>query len=370
MNRTFHAFLLLLLSSGCMGAPPMIVFKGTVSARYNNTLVHLTHIPSGQTDSALVKNGTFIFKQKFSGPCLYVMTAKRDENSFGWTAPLGILAEQPGIITIQFNRPNSSDATIKGSNAQNLYEAFLRERKRLQDIQLGQQPIHDSMKKHPDHAVDRLVLSDEADTVTAPLALRTAMKYPNSLAAPYILENHTENVNIIELEKVYYSLSEKMRNTYPGKRVRVRLGKLKGTDRGQTVYPFSLPDSSGKAVSFSEVKDKVVLINFWASWCVPCREEFKLLRYLHEKYHHKGFAIISISVDASAVLWKTALEKEQLPWLQLRDLDKTTSIAERRFEVTGLPTTFLINNKRKILYRDLRGGVLDKVIEGLVMGIE
>lgn len=367
MNRVLQALLLLLLSSWCFGAPQMIVFKGTVAAKYNNTYIIMTNIPSGKKDSVLVKNGTFIFKQKFTEPGLYVFTSAQDEKDYGWRAPLGVLADQPGVITLVYGKPKDGDVTIKGSTAQTIYEQFLKERQRLlQPVRLPENISPDSLKKRNNQPLLVEEIKDVVDTFTTPLALRTALKYPHSLAAPYILENYTENANMEVLEQVFYSLSEKMRNTYAGKRLQVRLWKLKSTDRGQTVADFSLSDTSGRIISFADVKDKVILINFWASWCAPCREEFKLLRYVYEKHHSKGFTIISISVDASPVLWKKALEKEQLPWLQLRDFDKVPSIAERRFGVTGLPTIFLLNGKREILYRDLRGGVLDKVIEGLV----
>ena len=369
MGRFLLTFLFIHIQLTTIAQSQTVVFRGTTGNGYNNSVIELAHIPSGKKLTTQVRSGKFLFKEVFTGPGLYILTAEKDRSTTGWAPPIPILVEQPGIISISWSGTTGNGVVIKGSAAQQVYENFLQERDWQMPIQLEQEPVAGATTP-TEHAPDRLTLSDAADTVTAPLALRTALKHPGSFAAVYILENFTANARLTDLEAVYYQLPARLRQTYHGQRIALRFAPLYSASRNQTVYDFSLPDSAGNSIAFSSIKNNVVLVSFWASWCAPCREEFKLLRHVYEKHKQKGFTIVSISVDGSATAWKQALAKEQLPWLQLRDLDKIPSVARRRFGVTGLPTTFLLDKNRKILYRDLRGGVLDKVVESLVLNNE
>lgn len=344
-------------------AQRMVVLQGQTDSRYNNSMMVVKPFSSEITDTVWVKNGRFRFRVNLPQKDVLTLWSLYEEKTDGRGEPLGIFAEQTGTIHIDARNTSLKRAVVTGSAAQKVYEEFKRE---LNNIITEKGIKRDTFGDGIPLSNEAMALREPLDSLASGLACAMAAKYPKSLASGYILANFYTLRNWPCLEQTYYQLAPDIQQSFHGKRVREILDEFISAERNQTVHDFTLPDSSGNTISFNEIKNEVVLINFWASWCAPCREEFKLLRHVYEKYKQKGFTIISISVDASERDWKKALQKEQLPWPQLRDFDKVTSLAKRRFGVTGLPTTFLLNKKRTILYRDLRGGVLDKVVEGLV----
>jgi peroxiredoxin len=135
--------------------------------------------------------------------------------------------------------------------------------------------------------------------------------------------------------------------------------------RDSSLPDFSLPDSSGRLICFSQFEGKVVLLDFWGSWCQPCRSAFEGLRRVHQKFADSGLVIIGISVDAQRRQWLKALHEEQLPWLQLNDT-RRTNVGYGLLAVKGLPTLLLIDKKGRLRYRDLQGLVLDSVVKALL----
>jgi thiol-disulfide isomerase/thioredoxin len=127
-----------------------------------------------------------------------------------------------------------------------------------------------------------------------------------------------------------------------------------------------LPAVNGDSISLSSLKGKVVLLDFWASWCMPCRAANKHLTKLYAKYKPKGFEIFSVSVDEEKNAWKKAITKDKITWLQVNDAAGNMGKTILDWNVSVLPTTFLINKKGDVVAIDLEGKALDEAIARLL----
>lgn len=135
---------------------------------------------------------------------------------------------------------------------------------------------------------------------------------------------------------------------------------------GGTPPDFSQPTPEGEEFALSQLKGKVVLIDFWASWCGPCRKENPNVVKIYNKYHEKGFDILSVSLDRKKDRWLDAIKKDGLPWHHISDLKGWQNKVAKDFEVRSIPHTVLIGADGKIVARGLRGAALEKKIAELL----
>jgi thiol-disulfide isomerase/thioredoxin len=129
---------------------------------------------------------------------------------------------------------------------------------------------------------------------------------------------------------------------------------------------IKLPTVKGDSLSLLSLKGKVVLLDFWASWCGPCREANRDLVKLYAKYKSKGFEIFSVSVDAKKKDWQKAIARDRITWLQVNDPGGWDAQTAARWNIVQLPTTFLINKKGDVVSVDLDGKELEESLEKLL----
>ena len=138
---------------------------------------------------------------------------------------------------------------------------------------------------------------------------------------------------------------------------------LKSLSPGSLAPDFSLNTPDGKPFKLSDSRGKVVLLDFWASWCGPCRRANPGVVALYNRFKSKGFTIVGVSLDDDADKWKAAIEADGLTWTHVSDLMKWSNQAAKLYKVESIPTSFLLNKTGHIIGRDLEGEELVKKIE-------
>ena len=138
--------------------------------------------------------------------------------------------------------------------------------------------------------------------------------------------------------------------------------RMLSTNVGQFAPEISLPSPDGKEIALSSLKGKLVLIDFWASWCGPCRKEMPNVIKIYSKFKNKGFEIYGVSLDQDKEKWMQAITKDGINWPQVSDLKYWDNVAARIYNVQGIPYTVLIDKDGKIIAKNLRGQELEKKI--------
>ena len=134
---------------------------------------------------------------------------------------------------------------------------------------------------------------------------------------------------------------------------------------GEMAPDFELPQPDGSMLKLSDLRGKVVLIDFWASWCGPCRAEFPNVKALYAQYKSKGFEILGVSLDRDKPSWVGSINSLGLTWRHVSDLKYWSCAPAKLYKVTGIPFTVLVDKDGKILAKGLRGEDLDKHLEKL-----
>ncbi len=134
---------------------------------------------------------------------------------------------------------------------------------------------------------------------------------------------------------------------------------------GSKIPNITLPNAQEEIVSLESLRGKVVLIDFWASWCGPCISEMPNVKKAYAKYHAKGFEVYGVSLDKDKDKWLGAIQRLEMPWVHVSDLKMWESPVVSQFKVEGIPFTILINEEGTILAKNLRGPYLDKQLAEL-----
>lgn len=190
--------------------------------------------------------------------------------------------------------------------------------------------------------------------------------YPDSLESAHTLAVMCTTFGKEKTTELFNKLTPMVKNSDYGKMIEQYLLLNKELKIGDEFVDFEMLDSNGQQRKLSEFQGKIVLLEFWASWCGPCLSDIPYLKKTYENYHKYGFEIFAVSLDINKEDWLKAIEQKNLNWNHVTELKSHGNTAELIYGVSGIPDNFLIDEKGIIKARGLRRDKLDKVLEKMI----
>lgn len=184
--------------------------------------------------------------------------------------------------------------------------------------------------------------------------------HPKNIASAYELMNIAAGIPPDDFQLLYDGFHKSIKKTEIGKKAAAKIEARGNTKIGIAARDFTQKNEKGEDINLASFRGKYVLIDFWASWCIPCRKENPTVVKTYNKYKDRGFEILGVSLDQKDVKWKEAIQKDQLTWIQVSDLKGWGNSVAVQYDVGSIPATFLIDPNGIIIAKNLRGEELEK----------
>ncbi|MFV0483312.1 MAG: redoxin domain-containing protein [Bacteroidales bacterium] len=340
--------------------------KGTINGA-DSVLVYLSIIENQSPlniDSCMVTNGQFTIEGNKSLSEFAMLT-------IGKGRPFASLFLEPVVTTVtaDMRGHETSNVDVKGGNAtklnndiDNLFKELSAKRGTLANQfreaanngdTVAMANITSEFENMTKEVVDKMFNSLNSDS--------------SNLATPFITANTGSNyLNFEQQKEIYDKLSPEVKASKYGVKLGENIEKMSKTQIGEIAPDFTMADSEGNNVSLSSLKGKYILLDFWASWCGPCRAENPNVVAAYNAYKDKNFDILGVSLDDNKDKWLEAIEADKLAWHHVSDLKGWKNEASQLYGIRGIPANYLLDPEGKILAKDLRGEELEKKLNEIL----
>ncbi len=315
-----------------------------------NGVIYLKYID--KVDRCLASNGTFAFKGAIDLPVpasLFINDKKEVYfNEF-------IL--EPGDLTVRL------DTTTKN------YDGKLVCRVNTTVLEGGK--TNALTKSFQSTIMDKVILMKDKDVAEQKHFYINELKaflnqYPNEMASLILVENASPGFSQQELISFYENLDTKLKKSYYGLSLKAAIDKSNKAVIQMPITDFAQTDRDGKSISISSLRGRFVFIDFWASWCLPCRQENPNLLRLYQKYKNSGFEILGVSLDADRKSWLKAVEQDKLSWLNVSDLKGQQNEIALLFNIGAIPDNILIDREGKIIAKRISTEELEQILKNVL----
>jgi peroxiredoxin len=318
---------------------------GTVTGYEDGTSVSFLNDQTGQPEKqTTVEKGTFSIKGQLNGPTFRVLV-------FGDQPPVIPIFLENKVITLKGDKAAADQMVITGSKTHNEYVDYISQIKPY--VQLFQNPA---------------LRNTESLSAVTKIADNFIRKNPSSYVSPIVLIQLMELGNLQKAEELFSILSADVRETDMAKYVQTQIEDSKINAIGTVMADFSQADTSGKMIDLKSFRGQYVLVDFWASWCRPCRDENPNVVSNFNKYKSKNFTVLGVSLDQAKPAWLNAIKMDALDWTQLSDLKGWKNDVAAQFRISSIPQNFLLDPDGKIIAKNLRGDELGRKLEELLGG--
>ncbi len=367
MKKILAPFLFVLLMAACQSHDGYTI-EGTLEGEnIDGTELTLRKYAEGNqlitVDSATITNGTFTFKgaPTNSPELYYIFFGKGQDN-------IPMIVEN-GTIEIEAQRDSLAFAKIGGTVQNELFYDFLKGSRVLsRKASSMNQDMRAAQAKRDTVSMNALreeyfELMEEAKDYE----LNYVKNNPNAIVSAIILYRvlATKAKENSEVQELYDALTPEIQESNTGVKIKEALEKDANTSIGAKAPNFSAPSPNGDQLALNEVMGKVTIVDFWAAWCRPCRQENPNVVRVYNKYKDQGLSILGVSLDRNADDWKKAIQDDGLAWHHVSNVQYFDEIA-KLYNVDAIPATFILDENGIIVAKDLRGASLDAKIGELL----
>ncbi|MDG1476126.1 MAG: TlpA disulfide reductase family protein [Vicingaceae bacterium] len=316
------------------------------------------------TDSATIENGMFSFKGSVESPNVQYILFNDSKDRI-------VVFLENSEISISGTNLQQENLSVIGSDLNTKLEKFIVNVKSYEEKLKSVVEEYYAAEASGDESL--LIEIDqkykEQDSLRKSFVEAYIHDNLNSVIAPYLSLRYKMDDDVSELEELYNSFSPEIANSEYVKLIGERIALKKGTQVGQPAPLFSMNDKDGNPIALESFKGKYVLIDFWASWCAPCRAENPNVVAAYNKYHDKGFEIFGVSFDDNKDKWLKAVEADNLAWSHVSDLKGWGNAAGQLYGVRGIPHSVLVDKEGVIIAKDLRGEELQDRLAEIFAGV-
>lgn len=349
-----------LLLSSAFAFGQSFQINGTVTGLADGTWLYIrTASPDKKLDSAQVLNGKFALSGKMDEKItrVYLHTSKYVDYTSFW------MEESP--MEIHLKSGEFKKARIIGSKTEEDNKSLIK-LTAAGDKKIDSLTALIQAEKNEDAKAALRIQRSEVRKNGIEMEMNYVKNNPNSIISANLLSIYTSTWGKEKVTGLYQGLSLEMKNTTYGKNIGAFIALNKEIKIGGKFADFEQENTAGKKIKLSDIKAKYILLEFWGSWCGPCREENPNLVKTYTAYKDKGFAILGVAADENKAQWLKAIKDDQLPWENVSDLKGDKNTVALIYGINAYPTNFLIDEKGIIIAKNLRGIELEKKLAELL----
>jgi len=341
----------LLALAGCQQTPKnQFTINGSISGdslEGKMVLLSPAQRDAAPIDTSYIAKNQFIFKQVVSNPEHLIVSFSHDTRKEN----IDVFSEANATANIVLDGDNSK---ASGTPLNDTYFHFSQEAKDIGEkymdlnTKMRDPKIKEENKKALEEQLEQLMNDYSAIT------LKTTLENKNNIVGATLLPQAMDQLKPQETINLIDSMPEYLRSTERIQKIRKGVVASLKTQEGMPYLDFELQTTEGKPAKLSDyvASNKIVVIDFWASWCGPCRRSLPAMKKLYSKYHKKGLEIVGVSLDQKKDAWVNAIKEEGITWPQISDIKGWACKGSTLYGVRGIPSMFIIGKDGKIALSD------------------
>jgi len=361
MKSVFYLLTIAALMAACTSEPRYTI-KGDIAGS-ENEIFYLQRVVDGQIapiDSAVSEKGSFKMTGTIDYPDLVQLVAMNKGGRINFYL-------ENAKINVNGQIESLEAATISGSKTQDEYQSLIGASQSFNEQAMNIDKEYQIARQANDTEKMSQLEKEITDLEDKMVAMQKdfVKNNPSSYVAPAVLRSISYYMEGEEIVGIISAMDTNVAKTPIVKELNDMATAMKAVAVGQKAPDFTMNDVDGNPVSLSsKIGSKLLLVDFWAGWCNPCRQENPNLVKIYNQFHKKGFDIFGVSLDQQKQNWVKAIADDKLTWTHVSDLQYWNNAAARLYSVRAIPANFLLDETGTIIARNLRGdALLNKVNE-------